>query len=97
MKTKQERFTLFVERLAGAEAAGTHDEAFELIRETLGGVEDEFRHLPPTRQLFRRMDECTLHKLTTPGKYRAIQAPSGIDPEHTTRSSEQMALYGLKQ
>lgn len=42
MKTKQERFTLFVERLAGAEAAGTHDEAFELIRETLDGVEDEF-------------------------------------------------------
>lgn len=42
MKTKQERFTLFLERLAAAEAVGTHDEAFELIRETLDGVEDEF-------------------------------------------------------
>lgn len=36
-------------------------------------LKTRFPALPPTPQLFRRMDECTLHKLTTPGKYRAIQ------------------------
>jgi hypothetical protein len=58
MKAKQERFTLFVERLAAAEAVGTHDEAFELIRETLDGVEDEFSGVasnPPAFQTDGRM------------------------------------------
>jgi len=53
MRTKQERFTLFVERLAGAEAAGTHDEAFELIRETLDGVEDEISGIASNPSAFQ--------------------------------------------
>ncbi|MDP9813913.1 hypothetical protein J2W42_006790 [Rhizobium tibeticum] len=58
MKTKQERFTLFVERLVAASAVGTHDEAFELICETLDGVEDEFSGIaanPATFQTDGRM------------------------------------------
>ncbi|MFS2151404.1 hypothetical protein [Rhizobium sp. Rhizsp42] len=42
MKDKQERFGIFVDRLRDLPAAGTHDEAFKMVCDTLEAVEDEF-------------------------------------------------------
>ena len=46
MPSKQERFAIFLERLASAPVASTMEEAFELIAQTLNAVENEFSGVP---------------------------------------------------
>lgn len=43
---KQHRLAVFLERLAAAPAAGSAEEAFELIARTLNEVEDELTSIP---------------------------------------------------
>lgn len=42
MLDKKERIAEFLRRLAAASAARSHDEAIQLVRDTLNAVEDEF-------------------------------------------------------
>jgi hypothetical protein len=44
--SKQERLTIFFERLDEAPPASTHEVAYELLCDTLNSIEDEFNDVP---------------------------------------------------